>query len=87
MVSKHRLASSLDFRLPHTCSVRTDVRSITRQRLDAQPVALAGDPLQHAAAAMRGQSVPQQEHGAVLLELVQERQKLDECFSVVGART
>src|SRR6266849_7866986 len=66
---------------------RVEVRRVAWQCLDAQPIALAGDQVQHAAAAMRGQSVPQQEHGAVLLEFVQERQKLDKCCSVVGART
>lgn len=40
---------------------RIEVRSITRQGFDAQPVALAGDPLSHAAAAVRGQPVPDQD--------------------------
>jgi hypothetical protein len=87
MVSKHRLASSLDFRLPHTCSVRIDVRSIPRQRLSAQPVVLSGNPVQHAAAAMCGQPIPDQQHRALLLQLMQVAQEFDKGFLVVGART
>src|SRR6266542_3388401 len=63
-----------------------DVRRIARQRLDAQPIALAGDPLQHVSAAMRGQSVPDQQHPTVL-DVVHIRQELNERFVVVGART
>jgi hypothetical protein len=61
------------------------VRRRPRQRLDAQPVALAGDPLQHASAAMRGQAVPDQH--ATMLDMVHIGQEVNERFVAVGART
>ena len=66
---------------------RIELWSIPRQSLDGEPVALAGDPIRHAPAPMRRQPIPDQQHQAVHLMLMQFRQKSDQCFIVVGART
>ncbi len=63
-----------------------EVWRVTRQSFDAQPIALAGDPVQHAPAAMRGQPVPDQQH-ATLLDVVHVGQELNQRLVVVGART
>ena len=56
---------------------RIELWSIPRQPLDGEPVPLAGDPLRHASATMRRQSIPDQQHQAVRLMLLQFRQKFD----------
>ena len=72
--------------VPHLLG-RIEVWSIPRQSLDSEPVPLAGDPIRHAPAPMRRQPIPDQQHQAVGLMLMQFRQKFDQCFTVVGART
>jgi hypothetical protein len=53
-VAEHRLASWVDLRLPPHLFDRIDVWRVAGQSLDAQPVALVSDPIQHTSAAMRG---------------------------------
>src|SRR6266852_3483145 len=64
-----------------------EVRSIAWQRLNAQPIALVGDPVQHASAAVRWESIPDQDDRALLLMLMHFAEKVDQGFIVVGART
>src|SRR6266849_6097201 len=47
-----------------------EVRSIAGQRLNAQPIALVSNPVQHASAAVRRESIPDQDDRALLLVLV-----------------
>jgi hypothetical protein len=66
---------------------RVEVRRIAGQAFNPEPVMLAGDPLAHASAAMRRQAVPDQHYRALLLELAQLAQELDQGLIVVGTRT
>ncbi len=65
---------------------RIEIRGISWQTLEAEPVALTGDPFRHASSAMGRQPIPDQQHRTLLM-LVQECQEFNQCFVVVGART
>ena len=60
---------------------------VTRQAFGGQPRALARDPVQHEAAAMGRQAIPQQHHPAAGFKLMHIAEELDQGFAVVGART
>ena len=86
IVSRHRLASSVDLRLPKTCSVGFS-SGVAWQAFDGQPRALLVDPVSHAPTAMGRQAIPQQQHPTVRFETMQFPDKLDQGLAVVGART
>jgi len=86
IVSEHRLASSVDLRLPQTRSIGVELGSVTGEWLYGEPLSLTRYPRGHTPTAVSGQSVPDEQQWT-LLNLVQLAQELNECFVVIGARS